>query len=446
LPETVVRDPEPDEGVETLEEPRPSWAATVKLLLVLLSWLLVAALVVAASLRDTGDSSGHFAGLDWFDPFFLYYNVFLSLFGVLIVPAIVYFYVRQMKTEKARRLRRDMGTERWAKCRAEVMPLIERQFRLPSYLGSLFAVMVVITVGAAIMLLMKPYFPSVPPEPPPTLDARGVNFGRGANILMAGPFVRDYPELSSGSPLGDLDRFYDQIVLSLTAFQFGFLGAYVYFIGSLLRSYFTLDLTSHTLVAGTIRMVTSSVLALVLSFMLPTILPGDASSPGFLRSVPVIAFFLGYFPNRGLLWLERWGNKLLGLGPESYRQTPLGELDGMSSTHQARLEREGFDNAENLAHARALDLAVRTGFGYRQLRFWIGQARLRLRLGPDFDSFAQATWLRTEYQVEELYDSWAGPPEEATAHLAAACPGMEARVRDLAVLLGRGGPPAEPAG
>ena len=441
MPKKVLREAEPVVDGEAIEEPRPSLGATVKLVLVLLSWLLVAALVVAASLRDTEDGSGRFAGFDWFDPFFLYYNVFLSLFAVLIVPAIVYFYVRQMKMEKARRLRRDMGADRWAECRTEVIPLIERQFRLPSYLGSLFAAMVVITVGAAIMLLMKPYFPSVLPGEPPGLDARGVNFGHGANILMAGPFVRDYPESSSGAPLGDLDRFYDQVVLSLTAFQFGFLGAYVYFIGSLLRSYFTLDLTSHTLVAGTIRMVTSSVLALVLSFMLPTILPGDASSPGFLRTVPVIAFFLGYFPNRGLLWIERWGNKALGLGPERYRQIPLRELDGMSSAHQTRLEREGFDNADNLAHAKALDLAVRTGFGYRQLRYWIGQARLRLRLGPDFDSFAQATWLRTEFQVEDFYDAWAGTPEEATAHLAAACPGMEARIRDLAVLLGRGGPP-----
>ncbi len=52
----------------------------------------------------------------------------------------------------------------------------------------------------------------------------------------------------------------------MIAFQFGFLGAYVYFIGSVVRAYFTLDLTSHTFVDGAIRMIVASILALVLSF------------------------------------------------------------------------------------------------------------------------------------------------------------------------------------
>lgn len=422
MPEIANGRSEPD------GEPRSRWATAGLFALLLVPWVLVAALVIVESLPE---ADGRFAGFDWFDPFFLYYNVFLSLFAVLIVPGIVLFY-RGMAGEKERRLSQEMPPGEWERCRERVLPLIRRQFRFRSYLGSLFAVMVVIAAGVAIMLLMKPYFPGEVPAEAPAFDSHGVNFGRGANILMAGPFVKDYP---GGEP-GDLDRFYDQIAVGLTAFQFGFLGAYVYFIGSLLRSYFTLDLSSHTLVAGTIRMVTSSVLALVLSFVLPAVLPGDASSPEFLRALPVIAFFLGYFPKRALLWLELWGNKVLGLGRQSYHQTPVAALAGMSATHETRLDREGYDNVENLAHGDALELAVRTGFGYRQLRSWIGEARLRLRLGPDFGAFAEATWLRTEDQVKAFYEAWDGPAEEATRHLAAACPGMELRVRDLALLLG----------
>ena len=40
------------------------------------------------------------------------------------------------------------------------------------------------------------------------------------------------------------DSYYSHLVRNLTAFQFGFLGAYVYFIGSVVRAYFTMDLTS----------------------------------------------------------------------------------------------------------------------------------------------------------------------------------------------------------
>lgn len=416
-------------GAEPERKPRSRWVTGVLFTLLLVPWLLVPVGVVLAGLGITGFDV---PALDWFDPYFLHYNIFLSLLAVLIVPAIVGFY-RGMDWVKVRRLRQEMTEEEWQACSEEVHEKIERRFRLRSYLGSLLAAMLVISAGAAIMLLMKPYFPAEAPEGTPAMPERGVNFGWGANILMAGPFVKDH----SGGTSEDLERFYTQVAVGLTAFQFGFLGAYIYFIGSLLRSYFTLDLSSHTLVAGTIRMLTSSVLALVLSFVLPAVLPGDVSDPEFLRALPVIAFFLGYFPNRGLLWLERWGDKMLGLGPKRYEQTPLGRLAGMNAGHETRLEREGYDNVENLAYADALDLAVRTGFGYRQLRAWIGEARLRSKLGADYDAFVEKTWLRTEDQVVRFYEAWEDPATGAHEHLAAACPEMESRIRDLGVLLGR---------
>lgn len=369
------------------------------------------------------------AALQWHDPHFLVYNLLLAAFAVLLVPGIVYFYVRLASAEKCRRLRREMSAEEWAEREPELRPLIDRQFRLRNYLGSLLAATFVIAAGAALLLLMKPYLPDVIH----TADfdfTRGVDYGRGANFLLLGPFIESY----AADTLGD---FYHQLVIGLTAFQFGFLGAYIYFVTSLLRSYFTLDLTNHTLIAGAIRMATSSVLALVLSFALPGLLPGDESGDAFLRTLPVFAFFIGYFPNRGLLWLERAGSKMLGLGQQKYRQTPLSSLTGISSAHELRFEREGYDNVENLAHADALDLAVRTGFGYRQLGDWIGEARLRLAMGEDFETFAHKTWLRTEPQVRAFYDAWTGRAVSATRHLGEACgEEMKPRIRNLALLLG----------
>lgn len=399
------------------------WATAVFLLSVL-AWLTVAGILIFSTLPE---GNGGIAGRDWFDPFFFQYNVLLGLFAILIVPAIVYFYVRMMKPEKHRRLREEMAPEEWSRVEEEVVPRIERQFRFRQYLGSVSAVTFVVAAGVVIMLLMKPYFPSEEARAMAGDLTRGVDFGRGANILMLGPFIETFP--------GDLAAFYHQVVIGLTAFQFGFLGAYVYFIGALLRSYFTLDLSTHTLVAGTIRMVTGSVLALVFSFVLPQIL-GGVEDDKFLRTLPVFAFFIGFFPKRGLLWIDVWGSKLLGLGARRYRQTQLGTLSGMSTQHETRLEREGYDNTENLAHANALDLAVRTGFGYRQLRSWIGEARLRLALRDDYEAFTAKTWLRTDDQVRSFYEGWSGTAAEATQHLAQACDGMAEKIRNLALLLG----------
>jgi hypothetical protein len=376
--------------------------------------------------------------LRWFDPLFLQYNLALALLAILIVPVVTVQYVHNMKTEKIRRIERDLSAKELELYRREIEHLVPLQFRLGHYWGSLTVVMAVITLGVSILLLFKPYFPlpageqaaappaasqaersqggsepAVSPSGPRTSDpvSLGVDYGRGGNMLLLGPFVELYST--------DRPRYYHQIVISLTAFQFGFLGAYVYFIGYLLRAYFTLDLSPHTYVAGSLRMVVSSVLALVLSFALPALdvfgaVSQAAYSERFLRLLPLLAFFLGYFPNRALFLLEKTSNQLLGLGPQAYAGTPLSRLAGMSSDHEVRLDREGFDNLENLSHARPIDLAVRTGFSYRQLRQWVEEARLRVQLAEDFEEFADRTGIRT---AEELVTYWQVDPDVATKHL-----------------------------
>jgi hypothetical protein len=360
--------------------------------------------------------------LGWYDTYFLVYNLFLALFAVAIVPLITYFYVRTMKEEKIRRLRRDLG-DKWEDCKDEVMSLIRQQFRFRNYLGSLLAVMLVIATGVFPILLLKASFPGAeapaaavdPAAKPEDKADSGLNYGLGANLLLLGPLVELSGEIS-GDP-AKRQEYYHQIVIGLTAFEFGFLGAYIYFISQLLRSYFTLDLSPHTHVAGAIRMTTSSVLALVLSFVLPGTL---AAIPGVgegLMALPVIAFFLGYFPNRALLWLQIMGNKFLGLGREDYSGTALARLTGMSSSNEVRLEREGFDNLETLSHADSIQLAVRTGLSYRQLKYWISEARLRVQLGEDYDELVRRTWIHTEEQLREFYAN-AGDERTATERLA----------------------------
>jgi hypothetical protein len=79
---------------------------------------------------------------------------------------------------------------------------------------------------------------------------------------------------------------------------------------------------------------------------------------------------------------------------------------------------------ENLSHADTLDLAVRTGFSFRQLRNWIGQAWLRLHLGPDFEAFERQTGLTSRAELQEFLQDWEASKQEgdAAAHLTAGQP------------------------
>ena len=62
----------------------------------------------------------------------------------------------------------------------------------------------------------------------------------------------------------------------------------------------------------------------------------------------------------------------------------------MSYTHELRLEREGFDNVENLSTADPVDLAVRTCFSYTQLKQWIDEAWLTTHLREDYPELVRS--------------------------------------------------------
>lgn len=370
----------------------------------------------------------------WFDPVFFQYNLVMTLLAVLVVPSLALSYMMKMANRKERRLYRDVPPER----RGEIRQRMGRRASFGTYRGSVWLTTVVVLLGSSILLLFKPVSSSA---------ELGVDFSLGANMLMMGPFMELY-ETGNGS-------YYSHLVRNLTAFQFGFLGAYVYFIGSVVRAYFTMDLTSNTFVDGAIRMIVASLLALVLSFAFDLLLPheldvnasstaapsdGNATTPASptpstpstneesgetvspersgngeklllkqevplparLSLLPLVAFFLGFYPKRTALGIERIVIKLTrGIIPTmSYRALPLSMLAGMSYSHELRLEREGFDNIENLSNADPVDLAIRTCFSYSQLKQWIDQAWLASHLREDYPGFAQRTGITNS---EELH-------------------------------------------
>ncbi len=353
----------------------------------------------------------------WFDPILLQYNALMGVAAILFPPMITFIYIREMGAEKQRRIRRDLDDHAWQRYEQRIVDRVNHEFRFRSYFGSVIAAMLITAFGAAVLLLMKPILPGL--ELGASSGAlsqacsgpgeQGLDFTKGASFLILGPFMKDI-----SSP----KEFYPTLIISLTAFQFGFLGAWIHFIGQVTRSYFMCDLTPNTFVNGSVRMVSASLLALVVSFILPTLFEDGPQSETFRRSLPVISFFFGYFPSRALLVIENFAGKWLGPllgGKATYQSTPLSALPGVSYEHEVRLKREGIDNVENLSEASAIDFALRTGFGFKQLDHWIGQAWLRTRLGKDYENFERATGITSRQELKAFLDRWTPTPPHQRA-------------------------------
>lgn len=391
------------------------------LLLGVLVLLGAAGAIVAAVMRSGFGLADVDQAMRWFDPWFFQYNLWLTLFSILIVPFITFHYVASMRGEKIRRLQREwcertsppvLGATP-AACAAEVAELVAPQFKMRRYVPSVVAMMLVSGLGVAVLLLAKPSF-----------TGNGIDYSRGANMLLLGPYLRGHEQ-------GDA-RAYQQVIIALCAFQFGFLGAYVYAISALIRSYFTVDLTPHTIVAGTVRMVTASVLSIVLSFFIMT-LP-QVAEPTLLQMLPVLSFFLGYFPSRALLVLERAGRVLLEQRTR-YEATPMHSLPGMTIGDELRLDYEGLDSLEDLEHSDPADLAIRTGFTYSQLRDWRDQAWLGSRLRDDYPKWLAGTAILGRQELREYFEKQAARIDEAIADLADLAQIKPGKVRALFVAL-----------
>ncbi|MCP4342158.1 MAG: hypothetical protein GY799_25580 [Desulfobulbaceae bacterium] len=67
-----------------------------------------------------------------------------------------------------------------------------------------------------------------------------------------------------------------------------------------------------------------------------------------------------------------------------------------------------------MTEAAPLELTLRTGFSYGQLKTWISQARMAIRLGTDYHDFHKATGIESITSLNNFLENWQ-PSTKSTA-------------------------------
>ena len=160
---------------------------------------------------------------------------------------------------------------------------------------------------------------------------------------------------------------------------FAFLGAYVFTLNAVLRSYVRSDLRPKSYAHITIRIIAAVVFAWVLEALFFSTPQATTSEDALL----VLAFVVGMLPDTLLVRLQevarsfaKTANKSLSL-VERY---PLTDLEGIDIYDRARLLDEGVSNIEGLAHHDLPSLMMYTRIPAGRLVHWTDQAILFLHV------------------------------------------------------------------
>ena len=166
--------------------------------------------------------------------------------------------------------------------------------------------------------------------------------------------------------------------LPATALKYGFVGSYFFALEMIVRRYFQDDLRTAAYVNVMVRIVVVALLVSVVHLVWPS-----DKSPNIENIEWALAFFIGIFPQVGLLVIRTAITRALGLDrllPSLKVDYPLSRLDGLNFWYEARLLEAGIEDMQNLATANIVDVVLNTRIPVGRLIDWLDQALLCIRL------------------------------------------------------------------
>lgn len=157
--------------------------------------------------------------------------------------------------------------------------------------------------------------------------------------------------------------------------KYGFIGAYAFVTGMLVRRFYQSDLRPSAYASAVLRIV----LVLLIVAVLHQVIGGTGAMADHAELAA--AFVIGFFPLVGLQLLQRVTSKALGVVvPPIASEYPLDQLDGLNLWYEARLTEEGVEDMQNLTTMNLVDVILHTRVPPGRLVDWIDQAFLLIHL------------------------------------------------------------------
>ena len=241
------------------------------------------------------------------------------------------------------------------------------------------------------------------------LFAEGTPITTSANYLFGGASVIDPP---------DKDAITVYQSGALLTFNMAFLGAYLWGIQNIARRYSMNDLIPAAYYNVGVRMIFACILALVfyhLSKMIPDFL-GNMLSPADIQKdnngahmlMPIVAFLIGFFPQRGLKWLTEKFSMFTQQSDPTVRELPLEMIEGITIYDRVRLQELGIDSCYDLASIDYIPYLFKSPYTPRVLINWILQAKLCVYFGKNVKELREhgihTVWQLKDYNKEALQE------------------------------------------
>jgi hypothetical protein len=188
-----------------------------------------------------------------------------------------------------------------------------------------------------------------------------------ATALIALAWGLTLPVVDAGGA-GDATTVAELLTPHQVTYVFGFLGAYFFAMNLITRRYVRGDLRPKSYGTITVRILTVFLLAWVLDI---------AFDPG--KGLLVTAFLVGILPETFFTVIGEARRAVFTKVSDEMREPqPLTRLEGIDLYDRARLQDEGVNNVEALAHHDLVDLMLSTRIPVPRLVDWVDQAILYL--------------------------------------------------------------------